>query len=191
VLGPPCEARVVDGGKDPEIASVSVTETKSSNDQRFSDNELGPPRVRQISADVKTNDKSVIYIRLWFSTSLACLPRSSQQLQKMHSIGSSCVTCTTRNNQNSSHPQSDAVARKSAPAMFLGVTTVDGPIYVQTAGTTLVDDPSSPPIDENTVFALFSQTKLITTVCPSCALCSVPGRLKFKPDRCSATYRAR
>ncbi|KAJ7364423.1 beta-lactamase [Mycena albidolilacea] len=59
---------------------------------------------------------------------------------------------------------SDAVARKSAPAMFLGVTTVDGPIYVQTAGTTLVDDPTSPPIDEDTVFALFSQTKLITTI---------------------------
>ncbi|KAJ7789771.1 beta-lactamase [Mycena olivaceomarginata] len=59
---------------------------------------------------------------------------------------------------------SDAVARKSAPAMFLGVTTVDGPIYVQTAGTTLVDDPKSPPIDEDTVFALFSQTKLITTI---------------------------
>ncbi|KAJ7364425.1 beta-lactamase [Mycena albidolilacea] len=59
---------------------------------------------------------------------------------------------------------SDAVARKSAPAMFLGVTTVDGPIYVQTAGTTLVDDPTSPPIDEDTVFALFSQTKLVTTI---------------------------
>jgi CubicO group peptidase (beta-lactamase class C family) len=52
--------------------------------------------------------------------------------------------------------------------MFLGVTTVDGPIYVQTAGTTLVDEPKSPPIDEDTVFALFSQTKLITTVRPLC-----------------------
>ncbi|KAJ7261705.1 beta-lactamase [Mycena haematopus] len=59
---------------------------------------------------------------------------------------------------------SDAVARKSTPAMFLGVTTVDGAIYMKTVGTKLVDDPASPAINEDTVFALFSQTKLITTI---------------------------
>ncbi|KAF7336862.1 hypothetical protein MVEN_02122500 [Mycena venus] len=59
---------------------------------------------------------------------------------------------------------SDAVATKSTPALFLGVTTVDGPIYMQTVGKKLVDDPESASIDENTVFALFSQTKLITTI---------------------------
>jgi chorismate mutase len=31
--------------------------------QTFQRNELGPPRVRQISADVKTNDKTVIYCK--------------------------------------------------------------------------------------------------------------------------------
>ncbi|KAF8141099.1 beta-lactamase/transpeptidase-like protein [Mycena galopus ATCC 62051] len=59
---------------------------------------------------------------------------------------------------------SDAVASKSTPAMFLGATSVDGPIYMRTVGRKLVDDLASPAIDEDTVFALFSQTKLITTI---------------------------
>ncbi|KAJ6512620.1 beta-lactamase [Mycena sanguinolenta] len=59
---------------------------------------------------------------------------------------------------------SDAVARKSTPAMFLGVTTANGPIYVNTVGNKFFDDPASPAIDQDTVFALFSQTKLITSI---------------------------
>ncbi|KAJ7047147.1 beta-lactamase [Mycena alexandri] len=63
----------------------------------------------------------------------------------------------------------DAVASKITPALFLGVTTVDGPIYMHQAGTKLVDDPQSAAINEDTVFWLCSQTKLITTVhcCPA------------------------
>ncbi|KAJ7015849.1 hypothetical protein C8F04DRAFT_1284554 [Mycena alexandri] len=44
------------------------------------------------------------------------------------------------------------------------VTTVDGPIYMHQAGTKLVDDPQSAAINEDTVFWLCSQTKLITTI---------------------------
>ncbi|KAJ7775209.1 beta-lactamase [Mycena metata] len=58
----------------------------------------------------------------------------------------------------------DAVASKITPALFLGVTTVDGPIYMHQVGTQLVDDPQSAPIDEDTMFWLCSQTKLITTI---------------------------
>jgi hypothetical protein len=62
--------------------------------------------------------------------------------------------------------QSDAVASKTTGAVFFGVTTADGPIYLHTAGTKLPDDPKSGVIDEDTVFWLCSQTKLITTVGP-------------------------
>jgi hypothetical protein len=44
------------GGPREEQATLQIGFIK-----RFNDNELGPPRVRQISADVKTNDKIVIY----------------------------------------------------------------------------------------------------------------------------------
>ncbi|KAJ7146161.1 beta-lactamase/transpeptidase-like protein [Mycena epipterygia] len=58
----------------------------------------------------------------------------------------------------------EAVESKSTPALFFGVTNVDEAIYMHQAGTKLVDDPSSGAIDEDTVFSLFSQTKLITTI---------------------------
>ncbi|KAJ7721020.1 beta-lactamase/transpeptidase-like protein [Mycena metata] len=59
---------------------------------------------------------------------------------------------------------SDAVASKSTPAVFFGVTSTDGPIYMHTEGKRLVDDPSSADIDEDTIFWICSQTKLITTI---------------------------
>ncbi|KAF7357690.1 hypothetical protein MVEN_00814700 [Mycena venus] len=59
---------------------------------------------------------------------------------------------------------SDAVVSKSTAALFFGVTTVDGPIYNGTAGKKLVDDPASQSIDEDTLYWLCSQTKLITTI---------------------------
>ncbi|KAJ6507849.1 beta-lactamase/transpeptidase-like protein [Mycena vitilis] len=58
----------------------------------------------------------------------------------------------------------DAVSSKSTPALFFGVTTADGPLYTRTAGTKVVDDPTSDAIDEDTVFWLCSQTKLITAI---------------------------
>ncbi|KAJ7720824.1 beta-lactamase/transpeptidase-like protein [Mycena metata] len=59
---------------------------------------------------------------------------------------------------------SDAVASKSTPAVFFGVTSADGLIYSHAEGKKLVDDPTSADIDEDTVFWLCSQTKLITTI---------------------------
>ncbi|KAJ7758499.1 beta-lactamase/transpeptidase-like protein [Mycena maculata] len=41
---------------------------------------------------------------------------------------------------------------------------VDGPMYMRQIGTKLVDDSSSEAIDEDTVFWLCSQTKMITTI---------------------------
>ncbi|KAJ7146165.1 beta-lactamase/transpeptidase-like protein [Mycena epipterygia] len=58
----------------------------------------------------------------------------------------------------------EAVERKSTPALFFGVTNVDEVIYMHQAGAKLVNDPSSGAIDEDTVFWLCSQTKLITTI---------------------------
>ncbi|KAJ7789773.1 beta-lactamase [Mycena olivaceomarginata] len=58
----------------------------------------------------------------------------------------------------------DAVASKSTPAMFFGVTNAEGPLYIKTVGTKLVDDPASGAIDEDSVFWLCSQTKLITSI---------------------------
>ncbi|KAF7336866.1 hypothetical protein MVEN_02122900 [Mycena venus] len=58
----------------------------------------------------------------------------------------------------------DAVSSKSTAASFFGVTNAEGPLYIHTVGTKLVDDPASEPIDEDTVFWLCSQTKLITTI---------------------------
>ncbi|KAJ7028686.1 beta-lactamase/transpeptidase-like protein [Mycena alexandri] len=59
---------------------------------------------------------------------------------------------------------SDGVASKSTPAVFFGVTSADGLIYTHTEGKKLVDDPTSAAIDEDTVFWICSQTKLITTI---------------------------
>ncbi|KAJ7039365.1 beta-lactamase [Mycena alexandri] len=57
-----------------------------------------------------------------------------------------------------------AVASKITPALFLAVTTADGPIYMHQTGTKLIDDPTSAAINEDTVFWLCSQTKLITSI---------------------------
>ncbi|KAJ7505422.1 beta-lactamase/transpeptidase-like protein [Mycena galericulata] len=59
---------------------------------------------------------------------------------------------------------SEAVESKSTPALFFGVTDVDGPIYMRQTGTKLIGDSSSGSIDEDTVFWLCSQTKMITTI---------------------------
>ncbi|KAK7033410.1 beta-lactamase/transpeptidase-like protein [Favolaschia claudopus] len=59
---------------------------------------------------------------------------------------------------------SESVSSKSTPAVFFGATNVEGPIYMHTEGTKLVDDLSSGAIDEDTVFWFCSQTKLITTI---------------------------
>ncbi|KAJ7134446.1 beta-lactamase/transpeptidase-like protein [Mycena epipterygia] len=59
---------------------------------------------------------------------------------------------------------SEAVESKSTPALFAGITNVDEVIYMHQTGTKLVDDPSSGAINEDTVFWLCSQTKLITSI---------------------------
>ncbi|KAF7336865.1 hypothetical protein MVEN_02122800 [Mycena venus] len=59
---------------------------------------------------------------------------------------------------------SNAVSSKTTGAVFFGVTTADGPIYLHTAGTKVPDEPESGVIDQDAVFWLCSQTKLITTI---------------------------
>ncbi|KAJ7069880.1 beta-lactamase/transpeptidase-like protein [Mycena amicta] len=58
----------------------------------------------------------------------------------------------------------EAVASQVIPALFFGVATADGPIHTHQSGNKLFDDPSSPPIDKDTVFWLCSQTKLIVAL---------------------------
>ncbi|KAJ7826318.1 beta-lactamase/transpeptidase-like protein [Mycena leptocephala] len=59
---------------------------------------------------------------------------------------------------------SEAVLSKSTGGLFFGVTTADEAIYMHQEGTKLVDDPTSGAVDEDTVYWLCSQTKLITTI---------------------------
>ncbi|KAJ7500942.1 beta-lactamase/transpeptidase-like protein [Mycena galericulata] len=59
---------------------------------------------------------------------------------------------------------SEAVESKSTPALFFGITTADEEIYTRQTGTKFFDDSSSGSIDEDTVFWLCSQTKLIVTI---------------------------
>ncbi|KAK7033409.1 beta-lactamase/transpeptidase-like protein [Favolaschia claudopus] len=58
----------------------------------------------------------------------------------------------------------EIVSSKSTPAALFGVTNTEGPIYLHAEGTKLIDDPSSDAIDEDTVFWLCSQTKMVTTI---------------------------
>ncbi|KAF8209652.1 beta-lactamase/transpeptidase-like protein [Mycena galopus ATCC 62051] len=58
----------------------------------------------------------------------------------------------------------DSISSKLTPALFFGVTNAEGPIYMRAVGTKVVDDPASDAIDEDAVFWLCSQTKLITTI---------------------------
>ncbi|KAJ7175739.1 beta-lactamase/transpeptidase-like protein [Mycena filopes] len=57
-----------------------------------------------------------------------------------------------------------AVESKTLPALFCGVTDENGELFMHTAGRKVLGDPSSPPLDEDAVFWICSQTKLITTI---------------------------
>ncbi|KAJ6492577.1 beta-lactamase [Mycena vitilis] len=59
---------------------------------------------------------------------------------------------------------SEAISSKKSGGVFFGVTTADEAVYIRTAGTKLIDDPASGAVDEDTVFWLCSQTKLITSI---------------------------
>ncbi|KAJ6492576.1 beta-lactamase [Mycena vitilis] len=59
---------------------------------------------------------------------------------------------------------SQAVSSKTSSGVFFGVTTADEAVYLRAAGTKLIDDPASGVINEDTVFWLCSQTKMITTI---------------------------
>ncbi|KAJ7629725.1 beta-lactamase/transpeptidase-like protein [Mycena polygramma] len=59
---------------------------------------------------------------------------------------------------------SEAVSSKTSGGVFFGVTTADEAVYIRTAGTKLIDDPASGAVNEDTVFWLCSQTKLITSI---------------------------
>ncbi|KAJ7171795.1 beta-lactamase/transpeptidase-like protein [Mycena crocata] len=57
-----------------------------------------------------------------------------------------------------------AVESGSVPALFCSVTDQNGTIFMHQVGQTVVGDPASPPLEEDAVFWLGSQTKLITTI---------------------------
>ncbi|KAJ7696044.1 beta-lactamase/transpeptidase-like protein [Mycena rosella] len=59
---------------------------------------------------------------------------------------------------------SRAVESKTLPALFCGITDRNGEIFMHQAGRKIVDDPTSEPLDEDAVFWLCSQTKLITSI---------------------------
>ncbi|KAJ7043996.1 beta-lactamase/transpeptidase-like protein [Mycena alexandri] len=59
---------------------------------------------------------------------------------------------------------SRAVESKTVPALFCGVTDQNGELFVHQAGRRVLGDPSSDLLDENAVFWICSQTKLITTI---------------------------
>ncbi|KAF7291593.1 hypothetical protein HMN09_01250400 [Mycena chlorophos] len=57
----------------------------------------------------------------------------------------------------------EAVGNKVIPALFFGVATRDA-LEIHLSGNKYFDDPFSDPIDENTIFWLCSQTKLIAAI---------------------------
>ncbi|KAJ7695988.1 beta-lactamase/transpeptidase-like protein [Mycena rosella] len=59
---------------------------------------------------------------------------------------------------------SRAVESKTVPALFCGVTDQNGNIFIHQEGRKIVDDPTSQPLDEDAVFWICSQTKLITSI---------------------------
>jgi len=74
------------------------------------------------------------------------------------------ASISTATKSNFDRILADAVSSKSTAAYFFGVTNGEGPIYMRAEGMKLVDDPTSGVIDEDTVFWLCSQTKMITTI---------------------------
>ncbi|KAJ6557357.1 beta-lactamase/transpeptidase-like protein [Mycena vulgaris] len=59
---------------------------------------------------------------------------------------------------------SRAVESETVPALFCGVSDENGELFMHQAGRKVVEDPTSDPLDENTIFWLCSQTKLITSI---------------------------
>ena len=57
-----------------------------------------------------------------------------------------------------------AVEDKKIPGFVFGATSVDEEIYFMASGNRIVDDPSSAPVTEDTVFWICSQTKMLVHV---------------------------
>lgn len=84
--------------------------------------------------------------------------------------------------------QSHAVESNTVPALFCGVTDQNGELFMHQAGRKVLGDPASESVDEDTVFWLCSQTKLITSVGPSDS-CVLAPKLYFV-DRTDCSYAA-
>jgi hypothetical protein len=52
------------------------------------------------------------------------------------------------------------VAKKETPGFVFCTTSVDEEIYFKAGGNHIIDDPSSAPVTEDTVFWICSQTKI-------------------------------
>ncbi|KAJ7645480.1 beta-lactamase/transpeptidase-like protein [Mycena polygramma] len=59
---------------------------------------------------------------------------------------------------------SRAVESNTVPALFCGVSDQNGEIFMHQAGRKVLGDPSSDALDENAIFWIASQTKLITSI---------------------------
>ncbi|KAF7365334.1 hypothetical protein MVEN_00405400 [Mycena venus] len=59
---------------------------------------------------------------------------------------------------------SRAVESNTLPALFCGVTDRNGEIFMHQAGRKVLRDQSSAPLDEDTIFWICSQTKLLTSI---------------------------
>ncbi|KAJ7857678.1 beta-lactamase/transpeptidase-like protein [Mycena olivaceomarginata] len=59
---------------------------------------------------------------------------------------------------------SRAVESTTLPALFCGVTDHNGEIFMHQTGRKVLGDPLSDRLDENAVFWICSQTKLITSI---------------------------
>ncbi|KAJ7095985.1 beta-lactamase/transpeptidase-like protein [Mycena belliarum] len=59
---------------------------------------------------------------------------------------------------------SRAVESQTVPALFCGVTDQNGEIFMHQEGRKVVDDPTSAPLDEDAIFWVCSQTKLVTSI---------------------------
>ncbi|KAJ7459734.1 beta-lactamase/transpeptidase-like protein [Mycena latifolia] len=82
----------------------------------------------------------------------------------LHRVVSKMVSLSQQQQDAIRGIMSRAVESKTLPALFCGVTDQNGEIFMHQEGRKIFDDPASAPLDEDAIFMLWSQTKLITSI---------------------------
>ncbi|TXT10789.1 hypothetical protein VHUM_02294 [Vanrija humicola] len=80
----------------------------------------------------------------------------------------------------------DAVADPLIPAVFFGVTTASGPIYLSCGGERVLGEPAKGAVTEDTMLQLWSMTKLVTSV--ACLQLVERGVLSLDDEALVATH---